>query len=96
MPVTVMAVTSVNEENPEALSTYLYLTTPLIHQAGGRVVRSYTVKHSLEGGDQAQTVTLIEYPSKDVVDRLFNSSEYAAIRPIREQAFCNYQVSIVE
>ncbi len=95
MTVKVVALTSVNEDNIDALNTYIGVTTPLLEQVGARIVETYQTEKPVVGAVLPQTVTVVEYPDLDAVHRVFDGAEYTGLRHIREQAFTHYQISIV-
>lgn len=94
MTVTVVAMTSINEDEPLALATYLEATMPLLERAGAKIVKRFTVNEVVVGHRPAKTVFIVEYPNKAAVEMVFNSAEYRAIIPARDQAFNEYSVSL--
>lgn len=96
MPVTVLALLTINEDQPVALAAYFHATMPLLTKAGARIVKRFRITDAVVGVTQAQTVVLVEYPSRAAVDQVFASPEYRAIIPIRDIAFTQYTISIVE
>lgn len=96
MTVTVMALGTLNEENTEAYATFLDLTDKMIQASGGRVVARYKVAQPIVGETNLQTVTLTEYPDRAALDRLVRSNEFSGIQPIRNQAFRDYQFTVLE
>lgn len=95
MAVQVIALVTVNDDEPLALAQYIAATTPLMEQAGGRVLRRFSVNEVVVGHKPAKLVIIIEYPSREAVDMVFNSQVYSDIVPTRDLAFLEYHVSIV-
>lgn len=96
MSVLVFALTTVNQDNPEALGLYLATTAPLLERAGAEILQRYEVKEAVVGEPPAEFVTIVRYPDRSAVDTVFQSSEYHALREIRRQAFSTYQINIVQ
>lgn len=96
MPVKVIAFTTVNPNEPEALAAYLGTTGPLLDGAGARIVERYEVVETVMGEPMPRAVTIVEYPSREAIDQVFQSSEYLWLGDIRRRAFAHYQISIIE
>lgn len=96
MAVTVMAFTTVNPDNPEALSAYLATTSPLLEAAGAKILSSRAVTEAIVGEAPGRMVTMVEYPDRAAVDAVFGHAEYSLLKDIRAQAFLDYQVFILE
>ncbi len=92
MSVIVVALTTVNEDNLEALSTYMGTTGPLLEQAQARIVGRYEVERTIVGENHTTTVTIVEYPDQAAVDSVFESAEYGWLHEVRAQAFKHYQI----
>lgn len=92
--VTVIGLVSVNEDQAYALGKYLEITEPLLASVGARIVDRYVLESQVVGNGQVQTVVVVEYPSKEAVDRVFHSSEYERAIPFRDKAFAEYSVHV--
>ncbi|TQV67639.1 DUF1330 domain-containing protein [Aliiroseovarius halocynthiae] len=57
-------------------------------------VRRHEVADVLSGSDLPQFVSVIEYPTTNAIKAVFNSPEYLALKPVREQAFSRYEVCV--
>lgn len=96
MSVLVFALTTVNPNNIEALNIYLGTTTPLLAEVGAEIIQGYEIQETIVGESLPERVTIVRYPNRAAIDRVFESAEYHALRQIREQAFLKYQIGIVE
>lgn len=94
MAVTVVALVSINEDEPFALAEYFRITGPLLERAQAQIVKRFTVNEVVVGHRPAKTVMIVKYPNRAAVDSVFDSPEYAAVKSIRDQAFSEYHVSI--
>ena len=95
MTVKVIALVTINEDQPMALAKYLELTTPVLDRVGAKIVERYQLETEVVGERPAQTVIIVDYPSRDDVDEVFSSDEYEAAKPYRDKAFADYVVSVV-
>ena len=95
MTVKVVALVTINEDQPFALARYLELTTPVLDRVGAEIVARYQLDAEIVGSRPAHTVIVVDYPSRDAVDEVFSSQEYEAAKPFRDQAFSDYMVSVV-
>lgn len=94
MPVTVIALLSLNEEDPHALGQYFAVTQPLLDRAGAKIVKRFEIKDLVAGRQLAKMAVIVEYPDRAAVDSVFESDEYKSILPIRDRAFHEYSISI--
>lgn len=95
MPIQVLALVTVNDDEPAALAKYLEATGPLLERAGGQIVQRFNVNQVVVGNRPAKSVIIVEYPSMEAVDMVFQSDEYKQIIPYRDKAFKDYHVSVV-
>lgn len=95
MTVTVVAMVTINDDASEALAAYFRVAGPLLEKAGAKIVQRFEFSETIIGLEPAQSVIIVEYPSRDAVDQVFGSDEYQALKKTRDKAFSNYQISIV-
>jgi uncharacterized protein (DUF1330 family) len=94
--VTVLAFVTVAEDAPEALAAYLNATDPLLRRAGARIVKRFSITDVVVGQSPARTVVMVSYPNREAVESVFDSPEYAAVTPLRNRAFKDYSITIVD
>lgn len=94
--VTVLAFVTVAEDAPEALAAYFKITGPLLDRAGARIVKRFSINDVVIGRRPAQTVVMVEYPSREAVDLVFESAEYASAIKHRASAFLDYSIVVVD
>ncbi|MCA8884553.1 MAG: DUF1330 domain-containing protein [Rhodobacteraceae bacterium] len=95
MSVLICTMTTVDPKAPEALATYLGMTGPLMDAVGARILESYEVTETLIGPEPPRQVTIVEYPDRASVDRVYNSAEYLWLSEMRKRAFRDYRISII-
>lgn len=96
MTVTVVALLSINENEPAALAEYFRITMPLLERAKARIVKRFRLQETIVGTEPAQMAVIVEYPDRAAVDAVFFSPEYRAAIPFRNRAFDRYVVTIGE
>lgn len=94
MTINVVALVSINEDQPYALAKYLEITEPLLERLGAKIVKRYALVEDVVGESSVQTVIVVEYPDIETVDKIFSSPEYARATPFRDLAFSRYSVHI--
>ena len=94
MTVTVVAMVSINDDEPLALAEYFRVTGPLLERAGATIKKSFNINEVVVGHRPAKTVFIVEYPDKAAVDMVFRSQEYKDVIPSRDLAFSEYSVTI--
>ena len=91
----VVASMAFNPQEPEALQTYFDVAMPLLEKVGAKVAQKIEVGDPVIGEKASEIVMLVDYPSYDAIDSVFESDEYKAVIPIRDKAFLKYNVCIV-
>lgn len=94
MTVTVVAMVSINDDEPLALAEYFRVTGPLLERAGAKIKKTFNINEVVVGHRPAKKVFVVEYPDKAAVDMVFQSQEYKDVIPSRDLAFSHYSVSI--
>ena len=70
--------------DPEGFEAYRATVAPLIEAHGGRyLVRGGTVSN-LEGETGRPRIIVLEFPDKATAEAFYNSAEYQAILPLRQ------------
>ncbi|VAW05782.1 hypothetical protein MNBD_ALPHA07-1244 [hydrothermal vent metagenome] len=94
MPAIMIALNTINRENPEALAAYADGAMPLIKAAGGKLAGRYVYEETIVGGGFPDVVFTVEFPSAQIIKDLFNSEAYQALIPHRNKAFTSFNVCI--
>ncbi|WP_037254751.1 DUF1330 domain-containing protein [Roseobacter sp. SK209-2-6] len=95
MSVLVFALTTPNPNDIEALNIYIGTTKPLLEEVGAEIIQGFEISQTIVGEALPDVVTIVRYPDRAAVDRVFESTEYHALRSIRERAFLKYQIGLV-
>lgn len=94
MSVMMVATTTLNAGQDDALQQYIIATAPMIEKAGGRLVSRLHHNEDIVGAGPSQFVVLVDYPSKAAVRSVFESAEYKALISVRDLAFSTYNISV--
>lgn len=94
MSIKLIALTSVNPDEEDALLHYLSVVGPLMTAAGAELIERIELGKAIVGSDMPQFMTIMEYPSEEAINRVFLSAEYQGLKSIRQKAFSHYQISI--
>jgi len=94
MAVTVVAMVTINDDEPLALAEYFRVTTPLLERAGATIKKSFAINEVVVGHRPAKTVFIVEYPNRAAVDMVFKSQEYQNVIKSRDLAFSEYNVTV--
>lgn len=95
MTVRLIALVTINEDQPMALAKYLEITTPVLDRVGAKITSRYQLEDQIVGKRPAQTVIVVEYPTRQAVEDVFGSAEYKRAIPFRDIAFSEYRVSMI-
>ena len=68
----------------------------MIEKAGARIVQQMELEEPVVGSLPGKILMMIEYPSHEALEGVFNSQEYKSIIPYREKAFLEYNICIVK
>jgi uncharacterized protein (DUF1330 family) len=96
MSVVLIAFTTINTNESEALQAYIEGATPLVEAAGGKVIARYQAQKTIIGDSCPQFVSILEYPSTAAIEELFASEAYAKLKQFKDKAFTSYEIGIYE
>jgi uncharacterized protein (DUF1330 family) len=94
--VKVIAFVTIAEDAPDALAAYFKVTEPLLKRAGAQIVKRFAITDVVVGPHPAKTVVIVDYPSRAAVESVFGSPEHAEVIEIRNRAFLDYSITIVD
>lgn len=91
----VVASLTINPTEPKALQAYFDVAMPLIEKVGAKLVQKIEIGDPVVGDKLSSILMLVDYPSHEAVEAVFDSPEYKSIIPMRKRAFLKYNVCIV-
>ena len=72
--------------DPDGMSEYAAGAAKTLSAYGGKILAAAATPAGVEGSPTLPSVTLIEFPDSDSLDRWYSSSEYGHWKPIRQRA----------
>ncbi len=70
----------------EQYKKYTKESPAIIEQNGGKFIVRGGEPTTLEGPEETHRIVVVEFPSKAQAEKFYNSTEYQAIIPLRENA----------
>ena len=85
--ITLVVTSTANQENLVALKTYVNKVMPMLFKINGDVVKRSKIIDVINGKKEFEFLLIMDFPSKEKLLKLFNSSEYKALLPNRNKGF---------
>ena len=95
-PTTLVVTASPNPDAPEAMQAYFKGVLPLLMGSGGKLVKRLKVADVLVGEPAYGMVLVMDFDSKDAISAMFESDEYKALIPAREEGFKSMTINFAE
>ena len=89
--VTLVVTATPRPDEMESVQGYLQGVLPLLIGAGGKLLKRLKVNEVLHGNGSGM-VLVMEFDSEEAVTAMFESDEYAALIPIRDQGFAEMNI----
>lgn len=84
-----------NPDEAEALQQYQKEAGPMFMAAGGQPARRLRLK-SLIAGEPFGILLLMDFPSTEAIEKVFDSEEYKAIIPLRDKGVKKMTILIAD
>jgi len=91
---TIVVTAAFNPEQMPAAQQYMQRAIPLLINGGGEVICRVKVERAVVGDSKYNACLVMNFPSADAVDTVFNSDAYTAIIPLREAGFKSMDIVI--
>ena len=88
---TLIVTATPNPQEMEAVNDYLQGVLPLLLGAGGKPVKRLKVDELIHGSPCGM-VLVMDFESNEAITNLFESEEYAALIPVRDQGFIEMNI----
>ena len=88
---TLVVTATPNPHEMEAVKDYLQEVLPLLLGAGGKPVKRLKVDELIHG-TPCGMVLVMDFDSNEAINNLFESEEYAALIPVRNQGFIEMNI----
>lgn len=89
--VTLVVTATPKPDEMESVQGYLQGVLPLLISAGGKLLKRLKVNEVLHGNGSGM-VLVMDFDSGEAVTAMFESDEYAALIPIRDQGFAEMNI----
>ena len=90
--VTMIVLAQINPEGKESLAVYIELSAPIFKEAGGVPVNKYKITGQLLGENPLSLVSVMEFPSIEVLNAVFENEKYKALIDLRNKAFLKLEI----
>ena len=88
---TLVVTATPNPNEKESVQAYLQGVLPLLMGAGGNPVKRLKVDEAIRGKSTGM-VLVMDFDSDETITKLFESDEYAALIPMRDQGFAEMNI----
>lgn len=88
---TLVVTATPNPKEMESVQGYLQGVLPLLMDAGGKPVKRLKVEEVINGNPSGM-VLVMDFDSDEAITTLFESDEYAALIPARDQGFTEMNI----
>ncbi len=79
-------VVQIKVTDPDKFAHYREAVPGVVQAFGGRYIVRGAQVEVLEGSHDGRRLVLFEFPSMEAIQRFWHSPEYAAVKPLRENA----------
>ena len=90
---TLIVTATPNANEMESVQNYLQGVLPLLIGVGGQLVKRLNVNKVINGNPSGM-ILVMDFESDQVITALFESDEYAALIPVRDQGFKEMNIQI--
>lgn len=90
---TLIVTATPNANEMESVQNYLQGVLPLLMGVGGQLVKRLKVNKVINGNPSGM-ILVMDFESDQVITALFESDEYAALIPVRDQGFKEMNILI--
>lgn len=87
----IVEVTDVSDQS--GVMQYVEQVTPLVQQNGGRYIARGPVQ-VLEGEHRPQMMVIVEFPSQEHIQAMYDSAEYAPLKELRQRSSSSNFLSV--
>ena len=88
---TLVVTATPNPNEMESVQGYLQGVLPILLGAGGKLVKRLKVGEVINGNPSGM-VLVMDFDSDEAITALFESDEYAALIPVRDQGFAEMNI----
>lgn len=93
---TLIAFMTPRDGGGDALGRYVEQVTPMLVAAGGKAVKRVGVRDVVTGRSEVEIVLVMDFEDAATIRALFDSDEYQALIPVRNEGFSDMNIYITE
>ncbi len=94
--VILIIIATINPIEKESLSYYLLEMDKMYREVKAIPVKKYKISESLIGEEATNVVSIMEFSSREALDKVFRSERYKELIPYRMKAFLRVEAMISE
>ena len=94
--VILIIIATINPTEKESLNYYLQQMNILYQEVGATPISKYKISEVLIGDNIPNLVSIMEFPNRESLDKVFKSEKYEALIPYRRKAFIKVEAVISE
>ena len=86
----------VNKDNMSELNGYLESVMPIFAKNNGKPIGRFKISESISGDEAPETVAILEFPSKEVIQEMVQGDEFKGLNEVRSRVFSKLTMMIGE
>jgi uncharacterized protein (DUF1330 family) len=94
MPATLVVTATPNMNSMEDMQAYLSGVTLLLIANGGELVYRGKTSKMIKGSPGFDMVLIMSFENQEVIEKIFNSAEYAVLLPLCDKGFKHIDISV--
>jgi uncharacterized protein (DUF1330 family) len=94
MPATLVVTATPNMNSTGEMQAYLSGVAPLLIANGGELVYRGKTSKMIKGSPGFDMVLIMRFENQEVIERVFDSAEYAVLLPLRDKGFKQIDISV--
>ncbi len=84
----------VNKANMQDVQKYLGQIMPILAKNGGNPIARYKTIQKISGNDNPELISIVEFQSAEIINKLVNSDDFKDLAELRAKAFSKLDMMI--
>ncbi|MCE7996832.1 MAG: DUF1330 domain-containing protein [Roseivirga sp.] len=93
---TLIVTSTINPAEMESLQAYVQKVMPMLLELGGKVIKRTKITDVYFGEKPAELLLVMDFPSKEALQAMFDSEAYQAVIPLRNKGFSKVDILFAE
>ncbi len=94
--ITLVVTSTANQENLSALKAYVKKVMPMLLTLKGEVIKRSKIIDIFNGKKEFDFLLIMDFPSKNALLKMFNSSAYQSLIPDRNKGFISINILLAK